>query len=273
MREIGFEERKKLQLDIMNVLDAFCRENNLTYYLAFGTLLGAARHNGYIPWDDDIDIMMPREDYERLERIFPTDGRYRFLTSKNTKNFPYAFGKVIDTLTIKNEAIRPKYQMIGLDIDVFPIDNYPDDYGEAQSWSLKIRSLQDKMHQLMAQYAKGRNIQRTIVRNLLISLRHLIDDLGIATVERYVSNIDVLSQKYNNIQTSYCGIASLATYGVKKRNRIEVYSSKVEVDFEGYKFFAPVGYDEYLKDTYGDYMQLPPIEKRVTHHSNKVFWK
>ena len=273
MKEIGFEERKKLQLDILKEIDSFCRANNITYYLAFGTLLGAIRHKGYIPWDDDIDIMMPRKDYVKLLELYPSDGRYRFLTSHNTKNFPYAFGKVIDTLTIKNEAIRPKYQMIGLDIDIFPIDNYPDDIDEAKSWSQDIKSLQDKMHHLMAQHAKGRNIQRTIVRNVLISFRHLIDDMGICTVSRYVGCIEALSQRYNEKQTNYCGIVSLATYGIKKRNRKEVYASAVDVDFEGNKFLAPAGYDEYLKDVYGDYMQLPPIEKRKTHHSNKVYWK
>lgn len=273
MKEIGFEERKNLQLEILKIIDSFCRANNLSYYLAFGTLLGAIRHKGYIPWDDDIDIMMPREDYNKLLELYPSNGRYRFLTAQNTKNFPYAYGKVIDTLTIKNEAIRPKYQMIGLDIDIFPIDNYPDDFDESNIWCKNIRSQQDKMYRLLAPHARGRSIQRTVVRNILISVGHLIDDLGISTVSRYVSRIENLSQKYNANNTHYCGIASIATYGVKKRNRKDIYASAVEVVFEGLKFFAPVGYDEYLKDVYGDYMQLPPVEKRITHHSYNAYWK
>jgi len=273
MREIGFEERKKLQLDILKEVDFFCNEHNLTYYLSFGTLIGAVRHKGYIPWDDDVDIMMPRKDYEQLVKLFPSDGNYRFLTHHNTKNYPYAFGKIVDVRTVKNEPIRPKYQVIGLDIDVFPIDNYPDDLEEAKRWSEKIAKTQKMLNMQFAQFAKGRNLIRTILRNVLIAFRHLFDDMGFCSVNKIVIKLDNLSQKYNSIETNYCGVAAIMTYGVRKRNRKEVFCDVIKIDFEGEKFHAPVGYDEYLSDIYGDYMQLPPENKRKTHHRNKVYWK
>ena len=82
-----------------------------------------------------------------------------------------------------------------------------------------------------------------------------------------------MAQKYNNKETDYCGIAVIAAYGIKKRNRKKIYSEGVEVLFEGHSFPAPKGYDEYLADYYGDYMRLPPKEKRVTHHNYKAYWK
>ena len=114
-------------MSMLKEIDSFCRTNGITYYLAFGTLLGAVRHQGFIPWDDDIDIMMPRKDYERFEQAFSSVKNYRFLTKNNTENFPYPYGKVIDTRTVKKEPLRTRYQVIGLDIDVFPIDNYPNE--------------------------------------------------------------------------------------------------------------------------------------------------
>lgn len=274
MREIGLEERKRIQLEIMKQVDAFCRANQLTYYLAFGTLIGAIRHKGYIPWDDDIDIMMPRADYEKMEHLFPKEGNYRFLTPNNTEKYPYAFGKVIDTRTIKKESyVWSKYQIIGLDIDVFPIDNYPDDEQEAISWCKEIDAVQKKLFRFFAIYVKGRNFIRVIYKNSIIAFRRFLDNKDIYPIEKIVSQLVSLSQKYNGIESHYCGVSSINTYGVHKRNRKEIFASKIEVNFEGNCFFAPIGYDEYLRDIYGDYMVLPPIEKQKTHHSFSAYWK
>ena len=273
MKIIDLEERKILQLEMMKEVDSFCRKNNLTYYLAFGTLLGAVRHKGYIPWDDDVDIMMPRKDYEILERYFPFNGKYRFLTRNNTENYPYAYGKLIDIRTIKEEPLRSKYQVIGIDIDIFPIDNYPDNIDEAKEWCQTITLTQRRLNWTFAQFSRGRSPLRTIVKNLIIASFHFLDETGICSVMKLVSKIDKISQKYNVIDTNYCGISSISTYGVRKRNRKEVFKSVIEVDFEGYKFLAPSGYDEYLSDIYGDYMQLPSIEERKTHHISIIYWK
>ena len=273
MREIDLEERKKLQLEMMDEVDSFCRKNNLSYYLAFGTLIGAIRHKGFIPWDDDMDIMMLRDDYNKFATLFPQEGNYRFLFPGLINNYPYAFGKIIDIRTVKNEPIRSKYQVIGLDIDVFPIDNYPDDHTVAEKWCEEISRTQRLLNKQLARFSKGRNIVRTIVKNTIIAFLNTLDYLGIFTVNKTVLKLDNLSRKYNTKDVNYCGISSISTYGVRKRNRKQIFDSAIEVDFEGRKYFAPSGYDEYLKDTYGDYMQLPPLEKRKTHHVNRVYWK
>lgn len=273
MTPLTQKESREIQMSMLKEIDSFCRTNGITYYLAFGTLLGAVRHQGFIPWDDDIDIMMPRKDYERFEQAFSSVKNYRFLTKNNTENFPYPFGKVIDTRTVKKEPLRTRYQVIGLDIDVFPIDNYPNESEEAKRWCQKISSTQKTLYKTFVPYSKGRTIFRTIVKNTITAFFHLIDDLGICSVKRLVSKIDAVSQQYNSLETKYCGIAVISTYGERKRNRKEIYASSVDVPFEGSLFSAPIGYDEYLTDTYGDYMQLPPIEKRKTHHLNMVYWK
>lgn len=273
MIPISQEECRDLQISMLKEIDSFCKTHNLTYFMAFGTLIGAVRHKGFIPWDDDIDIMMPRKDYESFERLFPSGEKYRFLTMNNTHNYPYAFGKVIDARTIKKEPLRARYQVIGLDIDVFPIDNYPEDLEEAKEWCRLISSRQVALNKTFLPFSKSKKLLYSLTKNAKIATRHLLDDLGICSVKQLVSQIDTLSQKYNRKDSKYCGIAAISTYGVRKRNRKEIYSSSVDLSFEGFLFSAPIGYHEYLTDVYGDYMQLPPVDKRITHHVNQIFWK
>lgn len=270
---MSLNEIKKCSLSILKYVDKVCKDNKISYYLAAGTLLGAVRHKGFIPWDDDIDIMIPRRDYEKLKLIFPQNDRYSFLTYHNTPNFPFAYGKIIDKNTIKREFLRPKYQLTGVDIDVFPIDNYPDDFEEANKWCNLIKKANDTVTNICSPYVKGRNIPRMILRNTLVLFRHFLDDTNIKTSRRYIKKLDYLSQYYNKIETGYCGIASISAYGIKKRNHRTVFEGSIDIEFEGSMFPAPIGYDDYLKDYYDNYMELPPVEKRATHHKYKAYWR
>ena len=274
MREMSLNEVKSCSLDILKKVDYFCKENNITWWLCAGTLLGAARHKGFIPWDDDIDIMLPREEYEKLLRLFPTQGRYRFLTSENTKDFPYAFGKIVDTTTLKVEPIPKRYQKIGVDIDVFPIDNFPEDDNEAVLLCEGIKKCQNKIQRMFAQFGKRSNFIKTIGCNLRAFPFILLRESGLTNISKYTQKIQELSQKYNGEDTGYKGVISIAHYGIREKNEASVYEQTVTVEFEGGEFPAPFGYHTYLKTLYGNnYMQLPPVEKRVTHHTYKAYWK
>lgn len=273
MKQMTLEEIRKCSLAILNYVDVVCEKMGLTYYLCAGTMLGAVRHKGFIPWDDDLDIMMPRRDYEQLAKSFPKDGHYDFLTLYNTSDFPYAFGKIIDTRTIKNEAIRPKYQMIGVDIDVFPIDIYPDSIEESQKLCDEISKVQSKLYNYLADFGRGRNWLTTILRNVRIAFWHCLDNVHIRTVPHYVMEINKKAQSYNQSASDFCGITSIAHYGVKERNKKNIFASTVKVEFEGGFYPAPIGYKEYLTNLYGDYMQLPPLSQRKTHHTFTAYWK
>lgn len=272
-KRMTLKEVRECSLNILLFVDKICKEQGLRYYLAAGTLLGAIRHGGFIPWDDDIDIMMPRKDYEKLIQNFPANETYAFLSLNNNSNIPYAYGKVVDKRTRKLELLRSKYQVIGVDIDVFPIDNYPNDLDDAIAWCNEIKNIQLRANFISATYSKGRNILRTIMRNLIVLFYHVLDYIGIFTVNKSILKLNDLSQKFNDIETDYCGIAAISSYGVKKRNHKKIYEDSIDVSFESYKFPAPIGYVDYLIDYYGDYMTLPPIEQRKTHHSFVAYWK
>lgn len=272
-KQLTQQEIKDISLEILKYVDLICRENDITYFLTAGTLLGAVRHKGYIPWDDDIDIMLPRKDYDKLFREFPTDGSYKFLTANNTKHFPFAYGKIIDTRTVKIEGIRAKYGTLGVDIDVFPIDNYPDDYHEAETWCNSIIRLNKRLYKRLSLFSHGGTLVNTIIQSLLVLFYRFLDNSGICSVKQLVKKIDVLSKKYNFVNTNYAGFTAIGAYGVKKRNRKEVFQASIPLEFEGCVFSAPIGYDEFLTNLYGDYMSLPPVEKRKPHHRVKAYWK
>ena len=129
MQEIDLLQQKKIMIDIMIKIDEFCNKNNINYFLADGTMIGAARHKGFIPWDDDIDIMMPRADYELFIKNFPDSYENLALASPYDESPMYYYAKVYDKRTIKIEELDyGTHKPLGIDIDVFPIDGEPDNY-------------------------------------------------------------------------------------------------------------------------------------------------
>jgi lipopolysaccharide cholinephosphotransferase len=274
MKEMTIQEIKGCSLGILDFVDNVCRENNLVYYLCGGTLLGAVRHEGFIPWDDDIDIMMPRRDYERLLDIWPRECQYKALYYKNTPDFPYAYGKIIDNRTIKIEPYRKKCRLIGVDIDVFPIDNLPDDDMETVKYYNAIAKIQSKLALQISTYRKGSTILRTVAKNGMRLYERIIESLGVTSIDKTTESFDRLAQKYNQTETEFCGITSISHYGIREKNPKSNFNTKVSVNFEGKEYPAPNGYADYLSRLYGkNYMQLPPVEMRHTHHSYKAFWK
>ena len=126
-KEININELKIIQLDITEHFHNFCNKNKIKYSLACGSLIGAIRHNGYIPWDDDIDIYVERKDYDKLIELFPNilDGKYEFICIERNKIWNIPYGKIFDNRTIVEENTND-WLPIGVNIDIFPIDKVPD---------------------------------------------------------------------------------------------------------------------------------------------------
>ena len=274
MKEMTLDEIKTCSLGVLDFVDKVCKENHLQYFLCDGTLLGAVRHKGFIPWDDDIDIMMPRKDYEKLFQVWPKNDRYAVLNYKNTKDLPYAYGKSIDLRTIKIEPIKVKTAQIGVDVDIFPIDGLPSDDEEAKLYYKKIERMQNRLTLQLSSFGKGSSFIRTLARNVRLFFLRIGDSLGITSLYKVTKRYDNLAQLYTGKNTGYCGITAISHYGVKEKNPVENYEIIKSVPFEGKDYPAPIGYADYLSRLYGkNYMQLPPVETRQTHHSYKAFWK
>lgn len=266
MREIGLDELKKIQIGVLDYVDTFCKEHEIKYWIDCGTLIGAVRHKGYIPWDDDIDIGMLREEYDRFCSIFNEEAneRFRLHNCDNDSTFRYGYSKVMDHSTVLYEPDE-KGVKEAVNIDVFVYDNAPDN---------------DFLMKLM--YWK-RNFYRA-----LRSFQYDYTSFG-SPVKIYLTKIMrmILTPYFKGKPENYCVrkiVTNSKAYKTKKTRRIgnfvsttvmcskkENFNKTVEIEFEGKKYPAPMGYDSYLTDFYGDYMKLPPLEKQVSNHHFKAY--
>lgn len=265
MIEISLEELKARQLEILTRIDKFCTEHNIQYSLAFGTLLGAIRHKGYIPWDDDIDIMMLRSEYNRFISLF-YDDQLRVLTIENEPRYILPFAKVVDNNSILIEQTTMKLPL-GINVDVFPVDNIPDDKSVRKEFYRNKKILNYLLDTKILTYSS----ERSIWKNLLLgAAKFLIFFLNTSNLTKTISEY---SQKYSGLMCN--DVAVFAPTDNKKRwivNR-SIFKEYIRVTFEGQTFTCIKEWDNYLKATYGSYMRLPPIEQRVTHHSFKAYKK
>ena len=265
-KKIDVEELKCIQMDILKAIDLFCKQNNIKYSLAFGTLLGAIRHQGYIPWDDDLDIMLLREDYTKFLKEFRHE-IYSVITPTNNIDYSLPFAKVFDRRTVIDEYADTKCTY-GVYVDVFPVDNTPDNPKEL-NFFLKQKDYLNKQHIL--KILKIRN-NRNPIKNLIILIGHII--LSFKSLHKIVMEMDILSSKYSS--NAGCKFKGIIAPNDNRREELlpsEFFDSYTTVHFEGSEVMAIEKYDEYLKATYGDYMQLPPVEKRVSHHKFEAYWK
>lgn len=265
MKEIDIDELKKIQLNILNVVSEYCKKSQIKYFLCFGTLIGAVRHQGYIPWDDDIDIAMLRSDYEKLINDFNGyDSLYKVYTTKNTDGFPYPFAKIVFQNSIVEEQSDNMQNHIGINIDVFPIDNIPDDVKQQKKLIRDIRKQREILDVKSIVINKGRIFYKNAV---LYFGKIIFKHVQIKTI---VDKIIKLATNYNDCTCENVGV-TVWGYGEREIVSKNIFDEAVNMKFEGNYYSVPKRYDEWLSSIYGNYMELPPVEKQLSHHDFKAY--
>ncbi len=260
-RLLTLDDCKKIELDMLLSFASFCEQNGLRYDLAGGTLLGAIRHKGFIPWDDDIDISMPRPDYEKLVKIYPTDGMEDLDLLENRRTgFVYPFARLVNRRTLVTAKYMDEHDLSHLWVDILPVDGLPEDNKELAHiyrWVYFYRVL------LSACYAKqwfyGRSLMKKILRPFTILAAKVIGPQWL------FHKVDSIAQTYRYEECSYVGVVSWGLYGVGERMLKSEYAHQVLVDFEGHKLPTYSCWESYLSGLYGNYMALPPEAQRKTH--------
>lgn len=265
MKELSLQELKKIEFDILQMFDDFCKKNNIRYFLAYGTLLGAIRYKKFIPWDDDVDLLIPREDYDRLITLFKDSDRYRLFAFEKDQNYFFPFAKLCDMTTKKDEFGYKNNVELGVDIDLFPLDAWDDDFEKAKKEAKHISKLMFCLNMVKLRKADSVNPLKRVAKSILMIYCKLLGG------KHFIRKIQKETCKTGQQGNSYLGAKSWCVYGAKGIIPAEAFSESIDIEFEGKMFPAPVGYDKYLTCLYGDYLPEPPKEKQKTHHSFKAY--
>lgn len=256
-KRIGLDEQKRIQLEMLIEIDSFCRKNNIRYILAYGTLLGAIRHKGYIPWDDDMDISMPLEDMIRFKNEFRSE-KLKYIDVDVEKGYEFHFSKITHNRTYsKIGAFGKNY---GVNIDLYPV--------------IEVSSIENDNAKAIRRLTPilKRRLFMIRIRNIFARILPLKTILGLKnSVTKYRSeSIKLLECRGGGSFHCFCGALQRFKY---QTYSFDPFQDTIEVEFEGCKFLAPAMYHEYLTQTYGDYMQLPPEDQRHPYHGGKYYWK
>lgn len=264
MEALTLSEIQKISTDILISFDVFCREHNIKYSLGEGTLIGAVRHKGFIPWDDDIDILMLRDDYERFIQLYCLSDhhKYELITIRKKGKWCSCYSRLTDknTYVVFSNGTIPGH---GVWISLLPIDYYPGD----EKWNRMTKEISFwfKLGRLKSsQWLKGLKFHRNFAK--------LIGRIAIKPISYYY-----IGNKLNRLLQSGTKGSQLASMAPLWHAPWifpkEVFDNYVELPFEGKSFLSMGGYDTYLRIQYGDYMKLPPEEKRSPIHEFDVYKK
>ncbi len=253
-------------LDMLKWFHEYCKKNDINYYAVGGTMIGIMRHQGFIPWDDDIDIAIPRKDYDKLIHGFTDviDGYLLESPYSGNSDYLYSYAKLYDTRTTLVEKTRVLCKR-GIFIDIFPLDGIGNSYEEARN---NFKKFDRKNMLLMTRTCVIRN-DRSWYKNASIIAARAIPSFLINDKDLSIS-VDKLAEKMNNDASTY--VANLmGTYRTKEITLREYFGSPTLYPFEGIEIYGPEKYDEYLSGIYKNWRELPPEDKRYTKHDFVVF--
>lgn len=259
MNKNDLRKMQLIQLEMLREVDRVCKENNIKYSIIAGTILGAVRHKGYIPWDDDADIAMIREEYDKFSEICKTklnNEKFYFQDHKNTEGYRWGYGKFRrkNTTFLREGQEHMPYDS-GVFIDIFPMDYVPNDIKSRKKFDFKCTLVRKFLWSEV-----GKNVEKNNVKKVIYKIMSLV---SLKLVFRYY---DKLKDNPKNQNSEWVRKLTFPTpnngeYGYKKKWYVETNP----IEFEGYLFKGIKDYDEYLTFKFGNYMELPPAEERKVH--------
>lgn len=262
MKKLDDKGIKRVLLNMMVDFRDVCEKNHLNYSLAGGTLLGAVRHHGFIPWDDDVDFCMARPDYEKFIQLYKQNKfpPYIKLLEKSVNGFKYPFMRWIDKRTKVNTKYLNDEQTTGIWIDIMPVDGITTDIQIQKKIYKKAHMYQKLVVLNLAKSKKGTSVIKKIIKTITLPLIKFggKDNFYCKCLEKLAKN-----KSYEN--SDYVGCIVWGLYGTGEIMKKSEYERRIEILFEGKTFKIMSCYHTYLSNLYGNYLELPPKSKRINH--------
>lgn len=271
-RHLSMQEIQQVSLEILKYIKFICEKNNFRYCLIYGTLLGAVRHGGYIPWDDDVDIMMPRPDYERFLIYMRNNSHeyYKIFNRDTKREYIYAISRLCDT---RYEIIKEDERNCGMGIfvDIYPYDGLGNSREEALPLLRKTRKYCDSIVSVTRKFKtapRELNYKGKLVYYFSLAKKMILGE------KFYHNKLQSLTKRHKYDESKYVG--PVLWYFSPAENVLfdrTSFEKLKKIKFEDDEFYVPEDYDKVLTTLYGEYMQLPPEEKRIYHHQYKAYKK
>lgn len=253
-KKVSLEEKRQIFLDILDEVDGFCRQYEIRYILSYGTLLGAIRHKGFIPWDDDLDISMPYPDMIKFKKLFHSE-TLKYCDVDTEPYYPFPFSRICHLPTFQRTGmVGERY---GVNIDLYPVVGCPEKDEEVERFFSKGQEILKKRKKIES------------IRSSIMSIFPLKTIPFYKSVCRQYRDY-ILQYPYEGAKRFFHVGGPLKWYEVFD---YDVFERIIEVDFEGKRYLAPARYDDYLSQCYGDYMTPPPVEKQKPYHGSNYYWR
>lgn len=265
-KEVDIKKLKQIELKILEQFINICNKENLKYYVLGGTMLGAVRHKGFIPWDDDIDVGMPRDDYEKFlnvaQKYLPKE--YFLQTHVTDMEYPLNFAKIRNSNTTFIETSLNKCNINhGVFIDIFPLDYYPTNNIKSIFFDIYNTILSFRISNVFNLENINYPFYKKIIRKTISSILKIIYPNIKSALQKREKLFKLVRE--SSLVINYCG-----AWGKKEMVPVEWYGKGIEMQFENLTIKVPTYYDKWLTQVYGNYMQLPPKEKQIAHHYTDV---
>lgn len=266
MKNLSLDEIKNTELNVLKVIDKICDENNIKYSLFGGSAIGGVRHHGFIPWDDDIDIMILRKDYEKLLNIFQKHNNNinncMFMDATIQKDYNYVWGKVVNLNTTAKETGIRKIENYGVFVDIFPIDKIPENIKERLRFYKRLRRRNQIINLCIYDKQISNNKIKLYIKKFIAVFLAFID------LHKFVLKTIDLMKKYNHTNSKKYSMLHIRTAINEKIVYDETELAEIiKIPFEDTKISIYKEYDRMLKKRFGNYMALPPIEERKSGHN------
>ncbi|SJZ86190.1 lipopolysaccharide cholinephosphotransferase [Pilibacter termitis] len=270
MRQLTAEELKNCQLELLLHVDKICRNEGIAYSLCAGSLIGTIRHRGYIPWDDDIDIMLERTEYEKLLTVLrANEDEYKLLHYTTQKSL-FPFAKLYNPKTVLKSLTGNNQPGIGVGLDIFPMDVLPSKQEEREAFQKEARKKAILLESDgFPAYAAAPNLLIFFAK-IIVRFPQFVKAHG--KWKEIASDLDTFVQKYATLEEKKMGFVA-SYYGTREVFPREIFQEYEDCPFEHLTARKIKNHDAYLSALYGDYMQLPPKDKQVNHGYYKWYWK